>query len=248
MSKAEDAALLLLQARQTGAKLPDLPADIQPQTLAEAYAIQDACVRLYGDIGGWKISPNAVADDYRCAPIFRSVIHRSPADDVISDPSSCEVEVEIALILAQDLPPRVAPYTVGDVENAIESVACAIEVLSSRYTDFRKVARYSALADMQANGAVIIGQDRSEWRSFDFTSATAKIAVNDQVKINTSGAARGKIMGSFALLANHAAARGFHLKRGDIIMTGAQAGPIPAGAGHNIFGEINRMQCRLSLT
>lgn len=248
MSKAEDAALLLLQARRDGTTLPDLPAEIQPQTLTEAYAIQDASVRRYGDVAGWKISPNAVADDYRCAPIFRSVIHHSPATFDIQKRPDCEVEAEIALILAHDLPPRATPYTIGDVESAIETATCIIEVLSSRYKDWRNVARYSALADMQANGAVIIGQDYSEWRQFDFANVTAKISVDNQVKINAGGASRDKIMGSLAMLANHAVQRGLHLSRGNIVITGALAGPIPAGVGHSIFGEINQMQCHLSLS
>ena len=57
-----DAANALLNARRTCQPITDLPANLQPQSLDEAYAIQDRMIAALGDIGGWKIgapSPEA---------------------------------------------------------------------------------------------------------------------------------------------------------------------------------------------
>jgi 2-keto-4-pentenoate hydratase len=46
---------MLLDARRNGAPIADLPADLQPADVDEAYFVQDRMAETYGEIGGWKI-------------------------------------------------------------------------------------------------------------------------------------------------------------------------------------------------
>ena len=50
-----DAADLLLDARRTNKPITDLPAQLRPTTLDEAYFIQDRMSWAYEAIGGWKV-------------------------------------------------------------------------------------------------------------------------------------------------------------------------------------------------
>ena len=59
---------LLLDARATGVRLPELPADARPLTAADAYRIQDGVVRALGPIVGWKVGAKAPESEPTCAP------------------------------------------------------------------------------------------------------------------------------------------------------------------------------------
>jgi hypothetical protein len=50
-----DAANLLLDARRTATPIDDLPLDLQPENVDEAYFVQDTISAAYGPVGGWKI-------------------------------------------------------------------------------------------------------------------------------------------------------------------------------------------------
>ena len=49
------AAEMLLDARRTGKPIGDLPKELQPTSLEEAYYVQDQMSWVFEDIGGWKI-------------------------------------------------------------------------------------------------------------------------------------------------------------------------------------------------
>src|ERR1700742_4242385 len=56
------AADLLLDARRTKTPIADLPEELRPVNMDEAYYIQDRMAEAYGAIGGWKVgagSPEA---------------------------------------------------------------------------------------------------------------------------------------------------------------------------------------------
>src|SRR6516164_4780616 len=50
-----NAADLLLDARRTNKPIADLPKELRPVTLEEAYYIQDRMSWAYEAIGGWKV-------------------------------------------------------------------------------------------------------------------------------------------------------------------------------------------------
>ena len=54
MSKAAEAAKILMQAWEDGAVLDSLPKDVAPANEAEASAISDAIIKAFAhEIGGW---------------------------------------------------------------------------------------------------------------------------------------------------------------------------------------------------
>lgn len=230
-----EAAALLVAARRDGQPLADLPPGLQPTTVAQAYAIQDEVLRTHGEIGGWKVAP---ADaEPRCAPIPARHIRSSPASFTAQELPRPEAEIEIALTLGRDLPPRATPYTVDDVRAAIATVHPAIEILNSRFTDRKAVSALTAAADSQSNAAVVLGEGRPDGTGLEFAEVAMRLRLNGaEAAYTPGGAATAVVLSALAWLANHAAARCGGLKAGQVIITGARLGPT-AVAGMSVDAE-----------
>jgi 2-keto-4-pentenoate hydratase len=231
--RTQRAAQLLLDARATGKRLPELPADARPRSAGEAYAVQDAIVRAVGPIAAWKVGARSPSDEPACAPICAPWLVRSPARFAAGTFALNGVEAELAFTLARDLPPRASPYTGGDVAAAIASVHAAIEVVESRYADFRAVDAPSLLAVCASHGARGGGAGTPLPASFDVRAQAVELDVDgaSAVRDRDSNAA-GEPLRLLAWLANHAAARVGGLRKGAVVTTGTWTGLtlVPQGA------------------
>ncbi|WP_431284589.1 2-keto-4-pentenoate hydratase [Humitalea sp. 24SJ18S-53] len=229
---ADQAARLLLDVRGGGSRLAKLPDGLQPATIAQAYAIQDAVNLALGPVAGWKVSPLRGTDPPNCAPIGAALIHASPARLASGALPGAEIEGEVAVTLGRDLPPRATPYGPDDLGAAIASVHLAVEVLSSRFQDRKAVPPLGVVADSQGNAAVVLGPARGDWRDLELGGVAMRLLVGGaEVASVAGGADTANVLASLAWLANHAAARMGGLRRGDVVITGARAGPRPIGLG-----------------
>ena len=135
------------------------------------------------------------------------------------------VEAELAFTLAHDLPPRPAPYSEDEVTAAIASVHAAIEIIGSRYTDYRAQPPFNQLADLQNNGALIVGAGRHLESRIDQTQQTVQVFCDDVLDYEaTGGNPAGDVFRLLAWLANHAAARCGGLRAGQAVTTGSCVG------------------------
>jgi 2-keto-4-pentenoate hydratase len=237
-SNAERAAGMLIQARLNRLQLPYLPPDVAPTSVNESYAIQDLIVGYDGGAGGWKIAPRPNGGEFLCSPIPAAFFsHDFEAVDRthLVQP---EAEAELAVRIGADLPDRATPYTTDDVLAAIAEVIPIVEILNSRFEDRRTVAPLSAIADLQNCGAVVVGQGGAPWRDVDMaaTAMAMRIDSKDAGAI-AGGAASHHVGAAIVWLANHAAERGHHLKRGDIVITGARIGPLRVRHGARIEAD-----------
>lgn len=229
-SAPEQAASLLLQARADGKPLEDFPENLRPTTIVEAYAIQDAVNRQLGRIGGWKVSPMRGTAAPNCAPIGAALIHASPARLSLAILPGAEVEAEIAVTLGHDLPPRATPYEAEEMRAAIASVHPALEVVQSRFRDRKAVPQPSVVADSQGNAALVLGPGLRGWHSLELGSVAVGLWIGStEVAAVEGGFDTANVLASLAWLANHAALRTGGLKQGDVVLTGARAGPKPVG-------------------
>ena len=226
-----DAAERLMNARRTGNPIDDLPIELQPASLDEAYFVQDRLALEYGEIGGWKIgapSPDAT-------PVFAPM----PLAWIGSDGAKLRgmrrfrgLEAEIAFLLGADLPARDTPYAEDEVEAAIASCHPAIEVLESGLAEPLKAARMSMFADLQMHGGFVYGPAVADWRKIDFASEHVMIAVDGVVRVERTGSnTSGNLMRLLPWLANEGSARTGGLKAGQWITTGSWTGVTMADAG-----------------
>lgn len=223
-----EAANLLMDARRTATPIAELPTDLQPASLEEAYFVQDQMSLAYGDVGGWKIGAPAADATPVFAPMPAAWMARTGA--ILYGPSYRfrGIEAEIAFLLGEDLPPRDTPYTRDDVFAAIESCHPAIEELESGFVDPRVVPKFSSFADLQMHGGFVFGPAIPDWRSIDFSAESVTLAVDGTVRVERTGSnTSGDLLRLLPWLANEGAARTGGLRAGQWITTGSWTGITP---------------------
>lgn len=225
----DQAARILVAARHDNAVIDAIPKDCRPNTLADAYAVQDRMAALLGwRCGGWYCAcTNTViqemlglAEPYY-ARLFSEFIFDSPAAlDARAFPPMV-LECEFGFRLKRDLPPRDEPYARAEVEDAIATLHPTIEVVAGHLRDWPNQDVWSVIADNGTDGALIVGAGISDWRALDLVTLPVTLTVNGTLERTGCGAnVLGDPIASFMWLANARARAGEGLKAGDIHNTG----------------------------
>ena len=146
----------------------NLPDELRPASIAEAYAAQEAYYRLaeasYGAVGGAKIATTTkvmqqlMGIDHPCGgAVFSRTIHASPALLRGADFVNLRIESEIALKLDADLPASGAPWTRDKVAPAVVAAMPAFELIEDRNADYAKTEALSLIVENCWNGGIVIG-------------------------------------------------------------------------------------------
>jgi 2-keto-4-pentenoate hydratase len=218
------AAGMLLRARRTNTPIDDLPAEVRPVTLDEAYFIQGRLALAYGEIGGWKVGAPTADATPMFAPMPRAWIASNNAE-LGGKHRFRGLEAEIAFLVGKDLPPQGKTYSRDEVVDAIASCHPAIEVIESGLTDPTKAEKLSMIADLQMHGAFVYGEAVANWQSIDFSKEHVTLAVNGVVRVERTGSnTSGDLMRLLPWLANEGVARTGGLKAGQWVTTGSWTG------------------------
>jgi 2-keto-4-pentenoate hydratase len=218
------AAAMLLDARRTNNPIDDLPQQLQPVSLEEAYFIQGRLALAYGEIGGWKVGAPTAGATPLFAPMPRAWIAANDAE-LAGRHRYRGLEAEIAFLIGKDLPPRDVPYSRDEVVAAIASCHPAIEVIESGLTDPMKATRLSMIADLQMHGAFVYGAAVKDWQRIDFSKEHVALAVDAVVRVERTGSnTSGDLMRLLPWLANAGAERTGGLKAGQWVTTGSWTG------------------------
>ncbi|MDE1161747.1 MAG: fumarylacetoacetate hydrolase family protein [Acidobacteriaceae bacterium] len=241
---------ILLDARRSGRVITDLPADMVPESMEEAYAVQDRIAEAFGMVGGWKIgAPNAEA-----TPLFGPM----PAAWISAGGSILDgerwryrgLEAEIAFLVGQDLPPRETPYTREEVMAAMASCHPAIEVLEAAFADPTQATRLAAFADLQMHGGFVYGPAVENWQSIDWNAEDVVLTVDGVVRVERTGSnTSGDLVKLLPWLANEGAYRTGGLRKGQWITTGSWTGNTPAAAGSVVeasFAHAGKVELRFA--
>src|ERR1700722_17485724 len=171
----------LLAARR-GQALAELPADIEPGSVEEAYFIQDRMAAAQGKICGWK-----VGGPLGTTPLFGPMPQAGFTQDgsVLANPYQRirGVEAEIAFLVGKDLPPRATPYTREEVTEAMSACHPAIEELEAAFASLDGLERFSMIADLQSNGGFVVGPAFAGWKGFDFAQEAVKLTIDGTVRV-----------------------------------------------------------------
>jgi len=239
-----DEAVRCLCAARRGPPLHELPPGCRPQTDADAYQIQEAVARQLGETaGGWKVGAASAAGAAFCAPIWMRMIRLSPASYVGAELRMIGIEAEIAFRLARDLPPRAAPYGPAEV-TAGAALHPVIEVVDSRYADFRSLDRLSILADNFSNGGLVYGPAVPEWEKLDFGRTAITVTEDGEPFADSSRGALRDPIAALVDFANLMSGRG-GAKAGAFVTTGSWTGLVFTRRGAQIvadFGPLGRVE------
>src|SRR5712692_871940 len=158
----------ILAEHDSGAAYRNLPPEIAPADIAQAYAAQLALVRLLvprkGPVAGLKIATTTkvmqqlMGIDHPCGgTIFERTVHASPAAIRLSDYQHVVIECELAMRLATDLPGAAVPHTAQSVRSAIAAAMAAFELVEDRNADYKKTSALSVIADNCWNAGIVLG-------------------------------------------------------------------------------------------
>ncbi len=230
-----EVASLFLEARRTMTPLEELPVELQPASLDEAYAVNTLMAEAYGEVGGWKIGaggPDAVPS---FAPLPRIWIRPSGAVLSAASHRYRGLEAEIAFLLGHDLPARATPYTREEVLAAVASCHPVIEELESGLVDPVAAFKLSKDADLQMHGGLIFGEAYADWKSIDFTKEHVTLSIDGVVRVERIGSnTSGDLLRLLPYLANEGAAQTGGLKAGQWITTGSWTGNIQGSSNSRV--------------
>ena len=234
-ARAAAAAARLMEAHERRERFTALPAGLAPRSAEEAYAIQDAFVALraqkLGGIVGYKIALASEAmrrfvgvDRPQAGAMLESTLQRTPGRVRAADYVRLIVEFEIAVQIAEDLPAADAPFFRERVQAAAGAVMPAIELADDRQADYAELARhpFELIADNGWNEGAILGEPAKEWKAIDLSRVRGIASVNGQLVGQGKGSdAMGHPFDAVAWVADHLAAHGRGLLRGDVVITGS---------------------------
>ncbi len=143
-----------------------------------------------------------------------------------------KVEAEIAFVLKDDL---TGPGChIGDVLAATDFVMPAVEIIDSRYKDF-KFDLKSVIADNSSSSRYVSGGRARKVEDLDLKTLGVVMEINGEVvQLGAGAAVLGHPATAIAMLANMMAERGEILKAGSYILSGAITAAMTVKKGDNV--------------
>lgn len=235
-----------LQTRDT----PKITDDHPDMDWDDAYAIQDAILARKlargARIVGYKAGLTSHAKMKQMnveSPVFGFLVDYfsvlEGAAIKVSDLIHPKVEPEIAFVLKHAL--KGPGCHIGDVLAATDFVMPGIEVIDSRYRDF-KFDLKSVVADNTSAARFTIGGRTVRPESVDLRTVGIVLEKNGQpVALGAGAAVLGHPAAAIAMLANHLGKRGQELPAGTMILSGGVTEAIAVAPGDNVTLRVQDM-------
>lgn len=255
---SSDIAEAFVEARLRGQAITAYPGAM-PQSLEEAYLIQDAAIGLWPDaISGWKVGRIVGADEQRlgvdrlAGPIFKSSIRTAQSDAPIPvfKNGFAAVEGEVVIILGADAPVGKSDWTTQEAAALIHSIAAGVEIASSPFSGINESGPLVTISDFGNNFGLIIGQEIPDWREFKYDAWQCETFI-DGISVGKDSPANipGGPIESLRFLLTISAERGLPLKKGMAVSTGAITGVHEVVAGQRArvqFVGVDPIRCELT--
>lgn len=233
MTDIRAAADIIASARRDRSPLKPLDAGIAPKSESDGYLVQDALHGLLTpDCGvrvGYKIGcTSPVMQQYLGIPhpcyggVFAKGVHDTGASLASSDFVRVGVECEMAVRLARDLAASQAPFTAGTIGDAVEAYLPAIEIVDDRYQEWQSLGLPTLVADDFFAAGCVLGKPVARSAAPDLLKVIGRAFISGvEAGQGTGRDVLGHPHNALAWLANHLAARGKQLRRGEIVLTGS---------------------------
>lgn len=239
--KVAQIATAFTKARLGRQGLAEYPGEL-PETLEQAYAIQDVAIQLWPHkVGGWKVG--GIGGDYAvklkatklAGPVFVNQIYKSEwqcIDMPVFADGFAAIEGEVVIFVNMDVPEDKLDWTLEDAENYVGSVHIGVEVASSPFPKINDLGPLVTISDFGNNNGLIIGPELPNWK----VSALSDWVVETFIENESMGMATPPgPLDSFRFLLENTARRGMPLKKGMAVTTGAITGVHQAYSGQSSF-------------
>lgn len=143
-----------------------------------------------------------------------------------------KVEAEIAVVTKKPL--KGPGCHIGDVLSAIDFVVPAIEIIDSRYENFRFDLK-SVVADNTSSSRFVVGGRMAAAEDLDLRTLGVVLEKNGEVvELGAGAAVLGHPLSSVAMLANMLARRGEEIPAGTLVLTGGITAAVAVEPGDNV--------------
>ncbi len=243
-----------LEARDT----PKITDEYPDMDWDDAYAIQDSIrarkIARGTRIVGLKAGLTSFAKMKQMGvetPVFGFITDYGSIPDggevKVSELIHPKVEPEIAFVMKHAL--KGPGCHIGAVLAATDFVIPGMEVIDSRYRDF-KFDLKSVIADNTSASRFVIGGRPRELADLDLRTLGVVMEKNGEIVAMAAGAAvLGHPLAAVVMLANHLGARGQEIPAGSFIMTGGATEAIAVKAGDNVavrFQDLGTVSMRFA--
>jgi 2-keto-4-pentenoate hydratase len=252
----EEIARRFVTARLKAVALPEFPG-VLPEGLAGGYACQDRAIALWPDvIIGWKVGriPDELQASLGAARVAGPVFSRTliaAAGIAVPLPvipgGFAAVEAEYIYRIGRDTPAGKTQWTPEEALTYADAELVGVEFAGSPLASINVLGPRAVASDFGNNAALILGPEIPNWRSRPDGGPPCEVFI-DGVSVGTGSPASipGGPPASLAFLLGLAAERGYPLKQGQYVTTGAASGihDIEAGQTARItFGELGAIEC-----
>ena len=215
-----------------------------------AYAIQDAILARHLGRGARVIGLKAGLTSHAKmkqmgveTPVFGFLVDEysvlEGAEVKVSELIHPKVEPEIAFVLKHAL--RGPGCHIGAVLAATDFVMPGIEVIDSRYRDF-KFDLKSVVADNTSASRFVVGGQPLRPNELDLRTVGVVLEKNGEpVALGAGAAVLGHPAAAIAMLANHLGARGQEIPAGSLILSGGITEAVAVAAGDNVCLRVQGM-------
>ena len=242
---AQELATRLQKAVADRTAIDQLSDEVPDLDLAAGYAVQRVLREAAGPLAGWKLGVTSRAKQAQVgvsSPVFGFLPAASALDlGEPLDTSTCiqpRCEPEIVFVMGRDL---AGPHvTATDVLAATAGVAVGIEVLDSRYRDYR-FTMADVVADNTSAGRFLVGTPVPA-AGIDLRLVGVVLEKNGEVVATASGAASlGHPAAAVAWMVRTMSADGEGLRAGDVVLSGGLTAAVPVAAGDVVVASVDRL-------
>jgi 2-keto-4-pentenoate hydratase len=230
-----------------------------PDSLDDAYAIQDCAIELWPNpLAGWKvgrIAPpwlNHLQEDRLVGPIFKHGVHHIRPGAIVEFPvfegGFAAVEAEFIFRMTADAQPGKTTWTVDEAAQLAGALHVGIETAGSPLAPINDLGPLAVVCDFGNNAGLLLGPEVRNWRERQLDSLTCETLIED-LAVGHGGALSvpGGPLAALAFALQRCAVRGRPLASGDLISTGAATGIHAIRSGQHAcvrFDGIAELRCR----
>jgi len=247
--RIRELAALVDTAASRGERIEQLTQKTSQINVADAYAIQEASIAQRLDRGeklvGMKMGLTS-RDKMEQVGVHEPIYGRLTDRMIINDGSTIQlegrchprVEPEIAFVIGKNIEGRV---TDAEAAEAVEGVCAALEIIDSRYRDF-KFTLPDVIADNTSASGFVLGSRVRKIDDVNLGNLGIVMEINGQpVQIGNSSAIYEHPLRSLVELLRMASLRGQGLKAGQIVLAGGATAAVALNKGNHVRAMVDEL-------
>jgi 2-oxo-3-hexenedioate decarboxylase/2-keto-4-pentenoate hydratase len=239
------AARFIADAHSNRQPYRNLSGPLEPPSIADAYAVQEALRELWeplhGPVAGLKIAVTTkvmqelMGIDHPCGGmIYARNVHAAPHVPRMSRYMHVVLEFELAVRVGRTLSKKATPWTREEVRAEITEVMPAFELIEDRKAVYKETRPTTLIADNAWNAGIVLGKPVEVPASLELNGLVGRLRMPGDIREGRTD----DPMGALAWCVNLAADRGRPLEAGQVVITGSVIPTLPIAAGETFKFEL----------